>query len=499
MEQRYVSIWFRHLLTDWMAIRTPALAGTAFVFTTKDRGRNMVSHASAAAQSAGIAPGMLLTDARARVNGLQDFELTENQETHILQKIANWCLRFTPAVALDAPDGLLLNVTGCAHLWGGEAAYLSDLMEKLTSFGYILNAGMAPSPGSAWAIARFGSARQIVPNGDQLKALLSLPPAALRLEQHTVNRLYQLGLERIEDFIKMPRPMLRRRFGPLLLTRIDQALGYEAEPLTYIQPPVPYNERLPCLEPIMTATGVTIALERLLEHLCARLQAEGQGLRKATLLAYRIDGKTVSVQITSNHASSHAAHLLHLFSIRIPQLEPGPGIETFVLQAERVQSVASTQEGIWRSNGGLQDVAVAEMLDRVSAKLGPNVIGRYLPQAQHWPEQSYRVTDSLTDNPSIAWPEKLRPVSLLAKPQPITVTAPIPDYPPMLFIMNGKIHTIKKADGPERIERAWWTDTGEHRDYYIVEDHEGRRFWIFRLGHYDPEKPAGWFVHGYFP
>ncbi len=157
MEQRYVSIWFRHLLTDWMAIRTPGLLGAAFVLTEKDRGRNMVSHASPAALTAGITPGMLLADARARVGGLEDFEYQDGTTRQVLHKIATWCLRYTPAVALDEPDGLLLNVTGCAHLWGGEAPYLQSLTEKLSAFGYTLQAGMASTTGTAWAVARFGS------------------------------------------------------------------------------------------------------------------------------------------------------------------------------------------------------------------------------------------------------------------------------------------------------------------------------------------------------
>jgi len=280
--------------------------------------------------------------------------------------------------------------------------------------------------------------------------------------------------------------------------RLDQALGRQEEIICPVQPVEPYNERLLCLEPIVTATGIEIALKKLLDLLCTRLQQEGKGIRKLIFKGYRVDGNIQAIDIGTNSASSNVHHLFKLFEIKISLIEPALGIELFTLEAPKVEDVYSTQVKFWNKTHGLENAELIKLLDRVSNKIDADNIRRFLPAEHHWPERSVKIAASLNEKITTQWrTDKQRPIHLLQKPEPIWATAPIPDYPPMLFRYQNKLHKVKKADGPERIEREWWIEEGQHRDYYAVEDEEGNRYWLFRSGHYSDENYQ-WFIHGFF-
>ena len=339
----------------------------------------------------------------------------------------------------------------------------------------------------------------IIEAGRTMDALATLPAAALRLDPETTARLEQLGLSPIGLFAGMPRPALRRRFGQGLLRRLDQASGSEEEVFLPVCPVEIFMERLPCLEPIQTRTGIEIALQRLLNELCRRLQQEGKGLRTARFNCYRVDGKTEQIEISTTRASQNAGHLFSLLEIKLSTIEPALGIELFTLEAPKVEELSTPQATLWAGSAGLEDTGLATLLDRYIGKFGSRVIHRYLPEERFWPERSIRPATDLREKPATAWrTDRPRPMHLLDRPEPIEVTAPIPDYPPMLFRYKGVLHTIKKADGPERIEREWWLEEGPHRDYYSVEDEAGRRYWLFRSGHYREEGSPHWFIHGFF-
>lgn len=499
MQKRFMAIWFRYLTTDRLTLCRPELKGRPLVLATAERGRKVITAVNAEAQKQGIAAGTPVADARAMISGLEVFDEQPGHALKLLNALAGWSIRYTPFVTIDPPDGLILDISGCAHLWGGEHGYLKEIVNRLRNSGYHTHAAIADTAGTAWAISRYGKASSVIESKGQAQALLSLPPAALRLEPGVLERLHKLGMNQIKRFMDMPRSVLRRRFGNDLILRLGQALGTEDEPLFPLQPAEPYLERLPCLEPIRTAAGIEIAIQKLLHTLCRRLQQEGMGLRTAVLKCYRIDGETVQAEIGTNCASRHTEHLFKLFQHRIPSIEPALGIELFTLEAPKVEEVSRTQEALWSKNPGLNAADVTELLDRVAMRVGREAICRYLPDEHYWPERSFKVSVSVTEKPSAEWrTDRPRPVVLLKKPVRIEVTAPIPDYPPMLFIYKGRRHIIKKADGPERIEREWWLDTGEHRDYYQAEDEEGKRYWIFRSGHYSGEKDNQWFIHGFF-
>jgi protein ImuB len=457
----------------------------------------IIKAASTAAEAKGIYTNMVVADCRAILPELQVFDDKPGRAEKLLNALAEWCLRYTPIAAVDLPDGLILDVSGCAHLWGGEGPYLKDILTKLRGYGYDTRAVMADTIGTAWALSRYGKST-IVETGKHVDALLPLSPAALRLEPALVQKLEKLGFYQIQSFIKMPRNALRRRFGQVLLSRLDQALGQEMEVIVPIRPIEPYQERLPSFEPIRTAPGIEIALRKLLEQLCKRFIKEGKGLRTCIFKAYRIDNMIQQIAISTIRPSRNVDHLFKLFEIKIPTIEPALGIELFILEAPTVEDVSITQDVLWNTASKDDDTGIAELLDRLAGKVGLHAIHRYLPAEHYWPERSIKLAASLQEKPLTEWRIDMpRPVHLLSKPEPIEVTVPIPDYPPMLFHYKGKLHNVKKADGPERIEQEWWLEKGLYRDYYCVEDEDGARYWLFRLGHYDSDEPK-WFIHGFF-
>ena len=499
MQKRYLTIWFRHLTTDWQTIRRPELKLVPFVFSATHHNRKVVSTANALAENQGVLAGMPIADAKAMIPNLEVLDEKAGRAEKLLKGLGEWCIRYTPIVALDLPEGLILDISGCAHLWGGEGAYLKEIVFRLRGLGYDVRAAIADTVGAAWAISRFGKITPIIETGGQASALLTLSAAALRLEPVVLQRLQKLGLYTIGSFAGMPRSALRRRFGESLLLRLAQALGQTEEYIQPLQIPELFHERLPSMEPIRTAPGIEIAIKRLLEKLCHRLQQEGKGIRTATLKCFRVDGIIQQVEIGTNRASHHTGHLFKLFELKISSITPALGIELFVMEAQKIEDVPLSQEALWAENPGLDDEKVSELLDRITAKVGEGKINRYLPEEHYWPERSIKTASSLQEPPATDWRiHKPRPVRLLNKPEAVEVTAPIPDYPPLLFRYKNKVHHIQKADGPERIEREWWMESGEHRDYYNVEDEEGQRYWLFRSGHYSGGETKQWFIHGFF-
>ena len=499
MAKRFVSIWFPHLVTDWYTLKQPELINKAFVISAPSHGRIVITSSNAIAQEEGIYNGMALADARAIFPSLRAADDKPGTADKLLLKIAEWCIRFSPFVSIDPPDGIIIDASGCSHLWGGDESYITTITQRLKKNGYNIKMAIADTIGAAWALARFGNGTFIIKSGQHTNALLALPPQALRLDADTIDKLEKLGLRHVKDFIAMPQSALRRRFGFSLIEKLNQAFGIKEEIIQPVQPVELYEERLPCLEPIATATGIEIALQRLLETLCSRLEKEQKGLRKAVFKCFCIDGRIEFLEIGTNHASHNASHIFKLFETKITTIRPELGIELFALIAPKVEDVHPLQQKIWEKPGGLDNIHLAELLDRIAGKAGENCIHRYLPDEHYWPERSIKRALTLNEKLTTEWiVSKPRPLQLLPVPEKITVTAPIPDYPPMNFRYKGKLHTIAKADGPERIEQEWWLQQGQHRDYYYVEDEEGNRYWLFRSGHY-ADKSYQWFIHGFFP
>jgi protein ImuB len=500
MQKRFMSIWFPHLSTDWFTRRHAHLKGLPFVLSAPHHGRMIITATNFFAAAKGLFSGMTVADAKAVIPSLEVMEDKPGLLGKLYKWMGDWFIRFTPYVSIDPLGGLILDITGCCHLWGGEDTYLTTILNRLKEKGYTARAAISDTIGSAWGIARYGKDHCIIKKGEQVQALLHLPPEALRLEIEVTERLHKLGLRQVKDFINIPSYSLRRRFGAPFTQRLNQALGIEEELVQPIYPVEEFIERLPCPEPIVTRTGIEIALDRLLHALCERLQREGKGLRLAFFVCYRADGKVLHISISTNSPSHNVTHLFKLFELKIASIQPAEGIELFMLEAKNVEQHSPVQEQIWTDHDKDNDHSLSEFLDRLTVKMGEQCIERFLPDEHHIPERSFRRANSLDEPMSTNWRKgKQRPIELLNPPHLIEVMAPIPDYPPIHFRYKEKLHKIIKADGPERIEQEWWIGKGKHRDYYHVEDEEGRRYWLFRSGHYSEEKTYKWFIHGFFP
>ncbi|MDP3557038.1 MAG: DNA polymerase Y family protein [Bacteroidota bacterium] len=497
MSRRNAVIWFPHLVTDRLLRKQPELKDIPFVLVVNERGRRVVKAINALAQEKGIRVDMVLADCKALLPELTVCDYDEAEPKKLLTALAEWCIRYSPFISIDLPDVLILDVSGCTHLWGGEQNYLNDIHKKFNAFGYTIRSAMADTIGTAWAVCHFGNSGSIIETGKEVKALTSLPNTALRLEPSIIDKLDKLGLKTIGSFITMPSSALKRRFGQSILKRLAQALGEEMEITEPVLPVTPFQKRLPSLEPIRTAEGIEIAIKTLLQMLCERLQQEMKGLRKCTLTCYRLDGVVVKTEIGTSKPSRNTLHLYKLFENKISQIEPDLGIELFVMDALVVEELHSSQDALWTVSGKDESV-IAELLDRLSGKTGVQAIHRYLPAEHYWPERSFKNATSLSEKPSAEWRTDLpRPLHILPVPELIEVSVPIPDYPPLLFRYKGVIHNVKKADGPERIEQEWWLQQGLYRDYYCVEDDHGSRYWLFRSGDYDSGN-VKWFIHGFF-
>jgi len=498
MGKRYVTIWLPYIKTDWYARRDPVLGKEPFVLYQTTRGKMMITAANRKAETKGIFTGNVLADSRAIYPPLEAKEDDSDFFTDLLLRFAKWCIRFSPWVAIHPPDGIVIDASGCTHLWGNEEKYVQDISTRLLHAGYHVKVAMASSIGCAWAMAHFAQTTTIIAAGKEQEALNPLPIQALRLPTELCDRLCKLGIVKIKNVLALPGTALQRRFGQELLLRLQQALGYVEEHVDFVFIIPPYQERLPCLDPIVTLAGIEIALKKLLDALCQRLQKEEKGIRNACLICHRIDGNIQQIDIGLTHPSRDEAHIFKLFTIKLSSIEPKLGIELFILESTRVEHFANTIQKIWSKKGDLLDDALLKLIDQIGNKIGSENIYRTVPDEFFIPEKSFKQATVLHEEMQTTWDAtKMRPVKILSPPQKILVTAPIPDYPPILFRYKGKVHKIVKADGPERIEPAWWLQGGLHRDYYYVEDDEGHRYWLFRYGHYKSGTSDRWFLHGF--
>ena len=499
MQKRWMSLWFRHLLADWQVLRRPELNDLPFVFAAPDHGRFLVTATNLSAEQYGVVIGMTIADAKAITPGLEVLDDKPGRSEKLLRLIGEWGIRYTPFVAVDPPDGLLLDISGCSHLWKDERGYYKEVINCLRDKGYDVRGAIADTAACAWAVARFAKSSPITPSGKQAQAIYPLHPAALRLEGETLELLHQLGMFTIAAIARIPQRDLKRRLGEPLLNRLGRAIGTITENIEPIRQLPPYSEHLPCLEPISRREDIETALSCLLEKLCKRLSGEHNGIRSASLKYFKIDGETGLIAIGTKRPSHHMGHLFKLFELKIGDIQPDLGIELFVLEASKVDELPPGQSLLWSGKPGLENEAIAELLDRIAGKVGQQCIHRYVPAEHHWPERCYQNAQSIGQHALTTWfTDKPRPFRLLPEPQEIIALAAEPDYPPKVFIYRGDRHDIIRADGPERIEQEWWLADGKHRDYYVVEDSAGRRYWLFRYGYYDNGQNARWYLHGYF-
>ncbi|GAB6845670.1 protein ImuB [Methylorubrum rhodinum] len=472
-------------------------SGEPLATVRQDGPRRVLAGIDAAARRAGLKRGMPAAQAMAMVPGLRLAAAEPEADAAALMRLGLWCLRYAPLVALDPPDGLLIDIAGAAHLHGGEAALMADLLARLERTGLCARLSLADTPGGAWALARFGPGGIVLPGGLG-DALSPLPVAALRLPPETVAALREVGLARIGGLMRAPRAPLRRRFGPEPLLRLDRALGAEPEPLAFLTAPDMPQAAARFAEPVSSPE----VLAKVVADLCARLAPDlertGLGARRLDLVFRRVDRLDQAIRVGTARGSRDAGHLARLLTERLPRIDPGFGIEEMVLTASRTEPLAERQLSGAVLGQGPEIADLAALIDTLRLRLGAERVYRLAPVESDLPERAVRRVAPLSAPSGALWPADLpRPARLLDAPEPVAAMAEIPDAPPLFFVWRGARHRVARADGPERILGEWWVAPGETdmtRDYYRVETEAGERFWLFRDGPMEAE--GRWWLHG---
>lgn len=567
--KRYLSLWFpdwplTRLRRERLKPRTSSPSASraeprrAFILTESGPSGLLVAAANEPARQQNVSEGLAFTDARARIPGLASEEIDRAADALALDRLAHWMIRFTPLVAIDGRDAVLLETTGCDHLHGGEDRMLAAIGALLERNAIPFQAGLASTPGAATALSR-SAPGTILADGQEAEGLADLPVTALRLSPEAVLLLRRFGLTRIGQLYGIDRKALARRFqsktaADKVLNRLDQALGLHHEPLAPLRPAPAKSVRLPCPEPIATSEAIAIGLERLTTELCADLTAFGQGARHFILTAFRADGTNTAVSITTAQPVRTSKHILRLFQEKTDRIDPGFGIDLLLLEAHRTGRMETSAAAL---SGDLaasdtDEIALSALADRITAKLGEGRVTIRQPVESHIPELAERaepfdghLPKSVPSSPK-AGP---RPLRLLTRPERVTVIAEVPDGPPLRFVWRRVTRSVVRADGPERISPEWWTHTApppqsqspdgasrnwlapkldrraDHdliaearraieageasepvtllpraRDYYRVEDEAGRRYWLYRDGLYEDGRggPPDWYVQGLF-
>lgn len=486
MQRRLLSLW----LPDWPIRRllragiVPPDSPVATVATL--RGVRRIAAVGEAAAARGVREGQSVADASALCPGLVTRDATPEEDADALARLALWCQAFTPLTEADPPDGVVLDITGCAHLFGGEAGLIRRLETALPG----ARAAIAETAAAARAFARYDRA------GNSL--LAPLPLAALDLTPAAIAALARLGIRRIGELDALPRAERRSAIGPDVARRLDEAFGRIPERRHFLSPPPDWREVENHAEPLLAAEQLRAALARLTERLCARLEAADLGATALIARFHRVDAAIEEARLGFASPCRDVAHMLKLFREALTGIDPGFGIEAVSVAAETA-SLAASQTDL-DANASADPSRVLDLLmNRIA-------LHRVAPVASHIPERAARRA-GLTDQPApFLPPAHPRPVRLLPKPVPIEVIAPVPDDPPLLIRWDGRTHRIAHATGPERIARDWWRhapDAVRHeaervRDYYAVEDEDGLRLWVFRAGLHGGTAPPRWFLHGMF-
>ncbi|WP_106745424.1 Y-family DNA polymerase [Yoonia maritima] len=487
IQRRIVSLWFPRLATD--RVLRQRLIDAPFVLTLKQKNANRIYCLNPDAARKGLYRGMSCADARAFCPSLQSASADPAKDKQFLLILRRWATRYCPWVGIEGEDGLVLDITGSAHLWGDEPAMIVDMRRRLAHAGVCVQIGVGDTRGAGWALAHYGEGT--AQQGDMLGALAPLPVAALRLSDDISVALHRLGLRTIGDLAAAPRAPLTRRFGPGLLLRLDQALGNQSEEITPLAEPPHYGVRMTLPEPIGLLSDVTAGTERLLVQLCAKLKAQEMGARMLCVTLRRVDMGEQQVELRLAQPLRDAKRILPLFERGLSEVEAGFGIDQLRLEATQVEPLPAQQ--ISHVSGRAND-KLDDLISRLGARIGLENIKRFLPADSHIPERSFIVAPAAYSDPQSGWSNaNLRPLCLFP-PEPIAAHGP---RPPSQFRWRRMPLTTGRATGPERIAPEWWLSDENWRsglrDYWRVETKQGRRLWLF----YTPQNP-GWFVQGEF-
>jgi protein ImuB len=454
---------------------------------------------------------MPLADGRAMIPALTVADDDPAADAALVDEIANWAERYTPLVALDDKAGgygLMLDITGCAHLFDGEVAMVADLISRLTVNGFLARAAIADTPGAAFAAARFTDVG-VVPHGGMVEMLSPLPLAALRLYHETVFAMDRVGLKRIGQIIGEPRAPLAARFGATLIRRLDQALGHDEEAIDPRRPLPSFIAERRFAEPISREEDIAGTLSSLAATLAQSLEVHGEGARRLEFSLFRVDGQVNRVAVGAGRPVRAPKLILDLFREKFAalgddEIEAGFGFDMARLSV--TLSAPADPAQIDLTGEAIAEADLDGLVDRIAARLGPGSVGAIVPRESHIPERNQTTVDGGRTTAGSKFPPAVvcrpssdSPLRLFASPEPVEAIAEIPDGPPVRFRWRRAVYRVARAEGPERIAPEWWREDALTRDYFRVEDQAGHRFWLFREGLYGRELTIPrWYLHGVF-
>ena len=496
--KRIASIWLPHLAIERWA-KSSASAPDAPVVLTVEGTHGPVIHAvTKAATERGARAGARLTDARALDPALIAVPADPEGDAALVRKLAKWAGRWSPLVEVDG-DGLQLDVTGVAHLFSGERGLVRDIRQRFAEIRLTTRVAIAPTATAAWALAHYAPC---ICTDDAKAKLAPLHVSALRLDADTVRTLERLGLKTIGSLIGVPRLALARRFRGAedVVEALDRMLGRKAEALTAFPADPPPRVALRLEEPATHPEAAGQALERLIPELVRQLQERHLGARRLSLHGFRVDGSVAITSVATTIPSREPKHLQRLLADKAAALDPEFGFDAFALIADWTEDLRAAQESLVEEPSGEREVA--RLIDRLTVKLGPRRVRRPQPFESYLPERASDWIPALAKTEPIELPPVRRPQRLLDCPEAIDVIYATPEGMPRRFVWRRAVHDIARAEGPERIAPEWWRQpsSARLRDYYRVEDGEGRRYWIYREGAIGDSRGGlpGWFIHGLF-
>jgi len=507
--RRIVSLWLPRFTIERLIHIRPDWRDKSFAVVTGTR--REITAASRAALRSGIAPGLALADARAMLPALMAVDADPAADARALDALGEWCGRYAPWIATDGVAlsgggaGLLLDVTGCAHLFGGEEAMLTHMTTHIARLGLTVRTAMTANPAAARALARWVTEPRgftIVAAGETAAALAPLPIAALGLPHGTTASLSLLGLRTIGQIYGLPRAALAARFGATVTGPLDRALGRVFEPISPTPPPARHMTRLSFPEPIGRIEDIVAALDRLLAALCDGLERAGDGARRLTFALYEPDGRTRHVHLGLSQPSRDAAHIACLFAPKLEAIDAAFGFDAMTLAATETDTLGAHQIATGPDGAAANDEAPTALIDTLAGRLGEANVMVWRARESRIPERaamtpsalaaSTAATRAVPFTPPGAPP---RPLRLLLRPEPVEAVALLPHAPPALFRWRRMAHRVVRAEGPERIAPEWWReDQGDGdavRDYWRLEDERGGRFWLYR-------RTFGWYLHGVY-
>ena len=459
----------------------------------------------ATALAAGLRPGMSLADARAQFGELVVIPHDPVLDHGWLDRLAQGCARYTPLVALDAPDGLILDIAGAVHLFGGEAGLVADVEHRIVRLAMTLRHALGSTADAARALARY----QTRPAPDEGQAIRRLPVAALELEAEATTALVRAGLKTIGDLASRPMANIAARFGADAAMALRRLLGDAPSPLDPRVTPPPVVAERRFAEPLGSTAHATRILAELAAEAIGDLSKRGKGGRHFRATFFRSDGLARSIAIETGHPTRDVGLVMRLFAERMDSLadplDPGFGFDMIRLAVPRLEALSTTQLKL--EGGAVREAETDELVDRLTVRLGRRRVRRLRPADTHIPEQAQLELPAIEAPEPSPWQAAepgeppTRPFHLFDPPQPIEVIAEVPDGPPHQFRWRRQAHAVRRYEGPERIAAEWWRrrdNGGLTRDYYRVEDAQGRRFWLFRHGLYEEKDDPRWYIHGVF-